>query len=213
MRKRPGSLLQALSPAEIRAVYELHSHNSTATNDALVALARLNPGLLGSSMWLNALRASHFSMWLHQVLSFEYATRSFVDYARGLARKGQASVSVNSRQLKAQAKKLWPKSGSAQRIHINLREMGLQWSLASDRQFKLELQVAPRHYVWRDAWAHCGGRLREYDRGAYEYFHQKSFLEDRDGVAWPQAAAWTEARLCFSKLIDTFVESATQPTT
>lgn len=197
--------LQAPTPDEISAVYELHSQRSTATNEALVRLARLDSGWKSSATWTHALDASRFSMWLHQVLAFEYAASSLVACARSVARKHRSATSATRDSRKAAARKLWPRSGSAQRVYSELREMGLCWNLTSDAQFQHELCVAPRHYVWRDAWAHRGGRLRDYDEDAYAYFRQKSAIEERDGVAWPLDCAWSEARQSFRTLLDMLV--------
>jgi hypothetical protein len=83
--------------------------------------------------------------------------------------------------------------------------VGSLLGLDSDAQFRHEITVAPRHYIWRDAWVHRGGRLREYHQQTYEYFEQRGGLTELNGCAWPRDPAWSEARLSFRKLVEPLV--------
>jgi len=184
---------------EIDQEYELHSCRSTAVNEVLVKLqAALRPS---PQEWHEALRVNLLSMWLHQVLAFEHALNCLRHHGKDAARQQNKQLSECGQAAKTRARQLWPKRTSARGVYRSLCELGEVFGLASDPQFCHELAVAPRHFIWRDAWAHRGGRLQDFHQETYHYFRECNAVEDRDGSAWPLDPAWQEARLSFQQIV------------
>lgn len=183
-----------LEPAEIAALYHWHSHKSTAVNEVLNELRGKLEAAYGTGtlpgLWDDAVRQSCLSMWLHQVLAFREALDLFVRWARSAKRAG--SKAAGDGQY----------SGTACTVHQEMTDLGAWLGIDSDSQFQLEREVAPRHFVWRDAWAHHGGRLRAESPEVFLYFKDKQAIEELAGVAYPLGNAWSEARCSFSKSIE-----------
>ena len=194
-----GSLRRAKSllyPPDIAALYNLHSEKSTAVNDALQYLLTASGCRPLSPSWDEALRANRLSMWLHQVIAFRDALDLFISWGKRAAREA-------GQQLPRVPKKSPPAwvSGSARTVHADMARLGVWLRLDREEQFEWECQVAPRHYVWRDAWVHHGGRLRHLCAEVFKYFAERSAVEELDSIAYPLDNAWREARLSFSKTV------------
>lgn len=151
--------------------------------------------------WDEALRVNLLSMWLHQVLAFEHALNCLSRYGKRLATQQNKRLSECGQAAKSRAGQLWPTRTSAPAIYCHLCELSDLFALTSEPQFQLELTVAPRHFIWRDAWAHRGGRLQEFHPETYEYFRQRNGVEYRDDSAWPLDPAWQEARLSSHQIV------------
>ena len=182
---------------EVVEEYELHSRRSTAVNEVLMCLRPAH----SSPEWQEALKVNLLSMWLHQVLAFEQALATVCRHGRYLARQKGRPLSDFGRLRKAGAASLWPQRSSAITVYCHLSELGELLAVESDPQFEHETTVAPRHFIWRDAWAHRGGRLQEHDAQTYDYFLARDALEERAGSAWPLDPALQEARLSFQQLV------------
>jgi hypothetical protein len=203
--------VELLPPCEIRELYELHSTRSTAVNQALLDLrAQLGAHQLPPT-WDDALRMNRLSMWLHQVLAFDDAINSFCAYAKGVAAsKGIRWLSLGKqRRENAEPSRCQRRRGSARGVQDRLMKLSEVLCLDDNRQFHLEVTVAPRHFAWRDAWAHQGGRLRDEYPCVLSYFEQRGAVEELNGATWPLDNAWREARLCFSKVICILARAAT----
>jgi len=208
-QRSTSGAVELLPPCEIRELYELHSTRSTAVNQALLDLrAQLGAHQLPPT-WDDALRMNRLSMWLHQVLAFEHAVSSLCPFAKRAARsRGKHWKSLGKADGKTEHSS-WAQSGSARRLHTSLVRLGEVLDLTGCTQFELELTVAPRHFAWRDAWAHHGGRLGDQYPCVFSYFEQLNGIEELNGEAWPLDKAWSEARLCFSKVIYILARAAT----
>lgn len=192
-----------LDPPDIAALHKLHSEKSTAVNDALQYLLTASGRQPLSPSWDDALRANRSSMWLHQVIAFADALDLFVCWTRRVAREARQKLPpVPTTPLPAWA------SGSASAVHRDMGRLAGWLRLDRDPQFQWECQVAPRHYVWRDAWAHHGGRLRERCEEVFRYFEERNGVEELEGIAYPLDNAWTEARSSFAKTVETLVRAA-----
>ena len=183
-----------LDPAEIAALYEWHSHRSTAVNEVLNELRHKLDAAYGTGtlpgLWDDAVRQSRLSMWLHQVLAFREALDLFVGWARRTKTARRRTAGDG------------PYSRTARTVYHEMTDLRTWLGLDSDSQFQLECEVAPRHFVWRDAWAHHGGRLRAESPEVFFYFEDKQAIEELAGVAYPLDNAWSEARRSFSKSIE-----------
>ncbi len=186
-----------LEPAQVAALYELHSQNSTAVNEALLELAGACSCANLAPRWVEALRLNRLSMWLQQVLAFEDALGLFVHRTKDAFRRAR-----RPRTRPASASPPNWVSRSAYRAYSDMVRLGAWLGLGSDQQFELECQVAPRHFVWRDAWAHHGGRLRDCSAEVFSYSEKACALEEVQGIAYPLDNAWREARGSFSRSID-----------
>jgi hypothetical protein len=197
--KEPGP--GTLGPRGVAEEYELHSRRSTALNEVLMQLQAAPRRTPLPQEWHEALRVNLFSMWLHQVLAFEHALNSLWRYEKQVARRQGKLLSDFGGARKANARQLWPDRSSAIKIYHKLAELGEFLTVGSHPQFCHEVTVAPRHFIWRDAWAHIGGRLQERYPETYDYYRQRGAVEQRDGSAWPLDPAWQEARLSFQQLV------------
>jgi len=211
MGRRPGGKGERNVPSarEIREQYELHSKRSTAVNEALGKLrVALGPGG-GVAEWEEALRVNRLSMWVHQVLAFDDALGLLRAVAKEVA--GGRTLRQFGKQQKASVDSIWPASRAtshARGTYCSLCEVGDVFGVLGDRQYEHELEVAPRHFVWRGAWAHHGGKLREYHEETYGYFKERCALEDRNEASWPLDPAWSEARLSFKELVRILARAA-----